>query len=109
LTAARGELWWTELPGLGLRPALVVSADRLNRVLAYVNAARVTSVARERSLPTYVRVDAHEGDLPEQSFILCHDLHTISQAALRDRIGSLGPYRMTEVEDALRTALDLAE
>ena len=107
MTVARGEVWWAALPQLGRRPALIVSAQSLNRALAHVTAARITATDRERSLPTYVSLDPPEAELPQRSFVLCHELHTIPKAALRERAGKLGPLRMAQVEDALRTALDL--
>jgi mRNA-degrading endonuclease toxin of MazEF toxin-antitoxin module len=107
MTVARGEVWWADLPHLGRRPALVVSAQTLNRVLTHVTAARITGADRERSLPSYVPLEPPEGELPERSFVLCHELHPIPKAALRERVGQLGPTRMSEVETALRMALDL--
>ena len=70
--------------------------------------ARVTSVDRDRSLPSYVALEPDEVDgLPERSFVICHNLHTLPKAALRAPAGRLRPGRMLQVEDALRYVLDL--
>jgi mRNA interferase MazF len=107
MTVARGEVWWADLLELGRRPALVVSAQSLNRALDHVTAARITAADRGRSLPSYVALEPPEAELPERSFVLCHELHTIPKTALRERVGKLGPTRMSEVEGGLRMALDL--
>jgi mRNA interferase MazF len=106
VTANRGEVWWAAIPGLGSRPVLVVSAQALNRVLTEVTVARITSVDRERAIPSFVTLEAGEV-LPERSFVICHNLFSLPTSELRDHTGTLTADRMLEVEDALRQALDL--
>jgi len=86
-----------------------VSPDFINRALSNLIAARITSVARPRSLPTIVQVEA--GDvtgLTGESFVVCHDLFTLPQAVFRRYLGHLPPRHMLRVEDALKVALGLA-
>jgi mRNA-degrading endonuclease toxin of MazEF toxin-antitoxin module len=109
VTAQRGEVWWVDLPPHGRRPAVIVSSNVVSRALGEVVAARVTAVERERSLGTHVRVESDETGLPERSFVLCHDLRTLGGDALEQQTGRLGPWRMAEVEQALRVALDLED
>jgi mRNA-degrading endonuclease toxin of MazEF toxin-antitoxin module len=106
VTANRGEVWWAAIPGLGNRPVLVVSAQALNRALTEITVARITSVERERAIPSFVALEAGEV-LPERSFVICHNLFTLPTSELRDHAGTLTADRMLEVEDALRQALDL--
>ncbi len=108
MSALRGEVWWVDYPGLGTKPALVVSADMLSRSLEEVTVARVTRLERERALPTYVPLEPGEvRGLPERSFVICHNLLTVSVETLLQRAGALTAFRMVEVEDAIRAALDL--
>jgi mRNA interferase MazF len=109
VTARRGEVWWADLPRLGRKPALIVSSNNVSRALGEFVAARVTAVERERTLRTHVPVESQETGLAERSFVLCHELHTLGRDGLGEQTGRLGPWRMAEVERALRVALDLED
>lgn len=105
---SRGEVWWAHIPGLGERPALVVSADLLNRSLGEVTVLRVTAVDRERGLPTYVEIPQGElAELPARSYVLCHNAYTLPKSSLQRPLGPLAASRMVAVEEAMRFALDL--
>lgn len=106
MTVSRGEVWWGAIAGLGSRPVLIVSAQALNRVLTEVILARITSVDRERAIPSFVTLDVGEV-LPERIFVICHNLFTLPTSVLRDHAGTLTADRMLEVDDALRHALGL--
>ncbi|HVS28956.1 MAG TPA: type II toxin-antitoxin system PemK/MazF family toxin [Solirubrobacteraceae bacterium] len=106
MSVSRGAVWWAAIPTLGDRPVVVVSAQALNRALGEVTVARVTAVDRERSIPSFVALEAGEV-LPARSFVICHNLFTLPTSELRKQIGTLTADRMLEVEDALRQALDL--
>jgi mRNA-degrading endonuclease toxin of MazEF toxin-antitoxin module len=70
--------------------------------------ARITSRARDRSIPTAVEVDPdHENRLHAPSYVLCHDLLTVPQIDLSAPFGRLGPADLFAVEAALRYALSL--
>lgn len=81
MTVSRGEVWWAAIPGLANRPVLIVSAQALNRVLTEVTVARITAVERERTIPTFVTLDAGEV-LSELSFVICHNLFTLPTSQL---------------------------
>ena len=108
MTVARGSVWFVDIPGVGDKPALVVSWRPIQAALDAAIVARVTSRVRRRTLPTAVPIDAGEGGLQEAGHVLCHDLFTIPLGRFRRRAGTLSAARMLEVEDALRRALDLA-
>lgn len=97
----------TTLPGLGRRPAVVVSSRAVNVRLRQPVVARITATERTRALPTFVRVGALEAGLEQDGYILCHDLSTVPAAALGVRLGLLPHRRMAEVDEALRRSLDL--
>jgi mRNA-degrading endonuclease toxin of MazEF toxin-antitoxin module len=107
----RGDVWRATIPGVvGRKYILVVSAEALNRALSYIIGARITSVERERSLPTWVAIPPGEViALPALSFVICHDLFLLDKdpAVLAEQVGRLPAARLLEVEAALRNALDL--
>lgn len=54
-----GEVWWFDLPRVGSKPGVVCSRRAVNLRLMPV-VARITTVARERSLRTIVAIPAGE-------------------------------------------------
>jgi mRNA interferase MazF len=107
LTIHRGGVYFAALPTIGDKPVLVVSWDAVNRGLRQPIVARVTSAARRRTLPTHVELEAGEGGLTEPSVVLCHELVTLREDAIRRQAGTLPLGRLIEVDYALRRALDL--
>lgn len=104
----RGAVWWARIPEVGDKPVVVVSGRAVNEGLSNVIVARITAVGRDRSLPTFVGLEASEiGGLPERSFVICHDLFTLPKDNLLEHAGTLGAHRLLDIEDALRRALDL--
>lgn len=103
----RGGVYFAHLPGVGDKPVLVVSWNALNMGLRSPVVCRITRTERERSFPTYVPLAAGEAGLPDDSYVLCHDLTTIRAGDLRSEIGLLPVAAMQRVELALRRALDL--
>lgn len=104
----RGDVWWARLPDVGRKPVLVVSARVVTLALRPI-VARITSVERDRPIPTAVALaDDEIAGLPGRSWIVCHDLFTLSDGGLLvERVGALSPARLVDVEDALRAALAL--
>lgn len=101
----RGAVWIVDLPDVGSKPAVIVSARLVTLKLNPI-VARITSVARERTIETVVTLDHGEVDgLPDPSFVLGHDIYTLSEGALVKHLGWLQSDRMMEVEDAMMTAL----
>ena len=103
----RGELYWAEMPEIGRKLFLIVSWNAVNRGLRQPIVARVTATERERALPTHVELKPGEGGVPERSWILCHELVTLRESNLVERLGELPLGRVLEVDTALRRALDL--
>ena len=97
-----GEVWWFELPRVGRKPAVVCSRRAVNlRVMPIV--ARITTAARDRALPTALRLDAGEVEgLDEVSFVLAHDLFTAGPVAPAVApAGRLGVQRVVELRRVL--------
>lgn len=104
----RGEVWMARLPEVGIKPVVLVS-DRTVTLAMQPVAARITSVQRQRSVPTVVALEPNEVEgLPEHSYVLCHDLMTLADGGLVEQIGSVPRRRMVEVEDRLAFVLGLS-
>lgn len=58
-------------------------------------------------LTTQVAVGPREG-LKHESWIMCDNLTSLRRAELTDYVGALAPGRIPELNQALRSALDLA-
>jgi mRNA-degrading endonuclease toxin of MazEF toxin-antitoxin module len=103
----RGAVWTAELPDVGRKPAVIVSSRVVTLKLSPI-VARITSVVRERALPTVVSLGPGEVEaLPDASFVLVHDLFTLTGARLVAHLGWLRSERMLEVDEAMLIALGL--
>jgi mRNA interferase MazF len=108
MSLSRGAVWFASLPEIGLKPVAVVSPNFINRALANVIVARITSVQRPRTLPTFVVLDPDEvPGLPDESIVICHDLFTIPKTLLDRHLGDLSTHRLLQVDTALGVALGL--
>jgi mRNA-degrading endonuclease toxin of MazEF toxin-antitoxin module len=103
----RGSVWFVGLPGIGDKPAVIVSWQPIQQALGAAIVARITSVEKRRALPTAVALDAGEAGLDRGGYVLCHDLFTLERDVFRRFTGRLSAPRLLQVEDALRQALDL--
>lgn len=100
---ARGEVWWTELPGAGARPALVLTRERAIPFLGSVVVVPATRTVRD--IPTEVRLTSDDG-MPEECALSFDNVSTVPKDALRSRICVLGPERMADVCQAWRDVAD---
>jgi mRNA interferase MazF len=90
----------------GQRPALVVSADAMNRSPAgLVTVAPITGT--DRGIPTHINVPASEGGLTKPSVIMVDQIRTISRRRVARRLGAVSSSTMGQVEACLRLILDL--
>jgi len=97
----RGAVWTAQLPGIGLKPAVVLSDQTVTFALRPI-VARITSVERARNVPTAVVLEPGEVDgLAERSYVLCHDLVTVSIEELVAHMGPVPSERLSEIEDRL--------
>ena len=104
----RGDAWLARLPGVGPKPALIVSRRVVSLSLRPV-VARLASVDRERSIPTAVALQAGDLEpLAQFSWVICHDLFTLpDRSALISYLGTVPPQRLVELDAALRYTLAL--
>jgi len=104
LLPARGEIWWSDLAGIGRRPAVVLSRDpaipRLRRALV---APCTTTI---RGLASEVELDPKVDPIPLVSAINLDSVESVNVEILTERIGRLSDVRMREVCEALAVAVD---
>jgi mRNA interferase MazF len=100
----RGEVHDVEWPGLGRRPAIIVTRPTAIPYLANVTVVVVTT--RVRGLPTEVELGAAHGVI-EGSVANCDNVLTVPKSALVARRGMLGPAELRALDEALRLALAL--
>lgn len=100
----RGDVYEVEAPGLGRRPAVILTRQVAIPLLSNVTVAAVTT--RIRAIPTEVLLGAVHG-LEQDSVVNCDNIFTVPKDALVRRRGSLGPAELRRLDDALRIALEL--
>lgn len=105
----RGAIWTARLPGVGAKPVVIVS-DRAVTLALRPIVARITSVERQRAVPTAVAIEPGEVDgLRERSYVLCHDLTTLNDGDLVERLGAVPTRRLLDIENRLAFVLRIGE
>lgn len=101
----RGEVWWANLPGpAGRRPVVLLTRDEAYGIRTLVTIAPITT--RIRGIPAEVQLGRQDG-LLQPSAVNLDTIQTIAKQRLLERISSLGPQRMQEIDAAIHFALRL--
>jgi len=90
----------------GARPVVIVSRDALNRHSSVVVAIPLTTTLK-RPYPSHVTISKGTGNLAQNSTALCEQVRAISKERLVKAVGHLPPEVMTQIDLALKIALDL--
>ena len=112
MSTRRGEVWLVDFGDpvgreqSGRRPAVVVSADALNKSRAGVVVV-VPITTAYRGLPSHVEIDRGASGLDEVSYAKCEDVKSVSEQRLVGRLGTAGEEAMFQAARALRFLLDL--
>ena len=103
---ARHEIYWADLgPPAGRRPVCVITRDAAAAVLTAVICVPITRTIR--GIRSEVEIGPDEG-LPELCVINCDTIVTVPVDALdRDPVGHLDESKRSELDRALRYALDI--
>ncbi len=109
MTVKRGDLYRVYKPGgddpRRYRTFVVVSRQALVDS-RYSSVICAPIFSRGQSLSTQVPVNANEG-LKHSSWIMCDNLTSMNKADLTSYVGSLSPGKLSELNRALKMALDL--
>ena len=100
----RGDIFDADIPGLGIRPVVVITRQVAIPVLSAVAVAIVTSTAR--GIPSEIPLNSEHG-LTHSCVANCDNLFTLTKARLHNRRGSLLVEDLDRLDRALRFALQL--
>jgi len=110
----RGDVYWVRLDPIegseqaGVRPAVIVSRDVINRYSPVVVICPLTNAAHvPRLYPSDVLVRAPEGGLKVDSVVLTLQVRAVAGTRLGDRLGALEPATTRAVDQALKITLSL--
>jgi len=104
-TMQKGDIWWANLPEpIGRRPVALLSRNEAYEVRNSVTVAEVTSTIR--NIPVEVRIGKRE-NMPKECVINLDTIITIRKELLDQKIVHLDSGKISEVDDAIKFALDL--
>jgi mRNA interferase MazF len=98
----RGEVWLA-VAGRKRRPVLVLTRPEVIDVRALVTVAEITTSIR--GIGAEVLLDHRSVGLERTSAVNCDGLHTVTQASLTHRVGTLDDSTMQRVCSAVNYAL----
>ena len=101
----RAEVWWAELPPpAGDRPVVILTRDA---VLHSIGSIVVTLVTRTfRGLPSEVELGRQQG-LPFRCVANLDNILTVPRNRLKRLMGACDAEKVTELNEAIKTALDV--
>lgn len=110
----RGEVWWADLPEPTAsepgfrRPVLILQSNDFNRSrINTVIAAAITSKLSLANAPGNVVLSKRSVNLGKESVVNISQIVTLDKSFLSERIGSLQPAKLREVEEGVRLVLAL--
>ncbi len=109
----RGEVWLVDLnpsrgsEQSGIRPAIVVQRETLERFTVTTLIVPVTTNLRRLKVPGCILIPTGEGGLTQDSAALCYQLAVVDRSRLIRRLGQLPVSRLNEIDRALKYTLDL--
>ena len=104
----RGEVWWVDFDTADssemrpMRPAIVITADALNRARRTVVVVPLATGAQPRPPIVVATPSAGEGKVA-----ICDQARAVDKARLTRTAGQLSPPDLKAVEDGLRRVLEL--
>ncbi|MBE7073931.1 MAG: type II toxin-antitoxin system PemK/MazF family toxin [Clostridiales bacterium] len=110
-TIKRGEIYYADLSPVvgseqgGIRPVLIVQNDVGNKYAPTVIVSAITSQLGKAKLPTHIELSAEEYNLPKNSVALLEQIRTLDKRRLQDKITTLSPMKMREINKALLISL----
>lgn len=111
MSARRGDVWLVDFGApigreqAGRRPAVVVSADRLNDSPAGVVIV-IPCTTTPRGLPSHVELDPETSGLDTVSYAKCEDIKSVSDERLVARLGAANDEALFAIARTLGFLLD---
>ncbi|WP_196594428.1 type II toxin-antitoxin system PemK/MazF family toxin [Pectinatus sottacetonis] len=109
----RGDIFYANLSPVvgseqgGSRPVLVLQNDIGNKYSPTTIVAAITAQISKAKLPTHVEIRADQCNLERDSVILLEQVRTIDKKRLRNKITTLDPAIMKNVDDAIKISVGL--
>jgi len=105
---SEGEVWLVNFQEGGERPAVVVSRNQLNRG-RYILVVPCTSarLPDRTAFPNYVHLPRGVAGLTRDCLAQAHLIQPVDASILMQRLGILGPERLSEVLRAIAWVIDL--
>lgn len=101
----KGEIWWANLPKpIGKRPVLLLSRDEAYKLRNSITIAEITT--NIRNIPVEV-VLAKDDGLPKHCVANLDTIITIRKELLIEYVCTLKQEKISEVDSAIKFALDL--
>lgn len=100
----------TQLKQFKIRPAVIISADRLNQVLDDVMVVPCTSNTKRPLTATQYLIAGAEvlgGGIRVESVIRCESIFTLNQSMILRKLGSLSAEAISQIDSCLKAALQL--
>ncbi len=113
LIVKRGEVYFADLSPVvgseqgGQRPVLVIQNDVGNRYSPTVIVAAITAKISKAKLPTHVEIHKEDVGLIKDSVVLLEQVRTIDKKRLIQKLGTLSPELMEQVDIALSISMGL--
>lgn len=107
----RGEIYYADLsPAVGseqggVRPVLIIQNDIGNKYSPTVIVSAITSQLGKAKLPTHIELPADKYNLPKNSVALLEQIRTLDKRRLQEKVTTLSPEKMREVNKALLISL----
>lgn len=103
----RGDIFYADLSPArgseqgGIRPVCIIQNDVGNKYSPTVIAAAITS-ERKPPIPTHLEIE-----LERPSTILCEQVRTIDKSRLMEKVGTLPPHKIEELNRKLMISLGI--
>lgn len=107
----RGEIYYADLSPVvgseqgGVRPVLIIQNDIGNKYSPTVIVSAITSQLGKAKLPTHIELPAERYNLPKNSVALLEQIRTLDKRRLQEKVTTLSPEKMREVNKALLISL----
>lgn len=107
----RGEIYYADLSPVvgseqgGIRPVLIIQNDVGNKYSPTVIVSAITSQLGKAKLPTHIELPAEKYNLPKNSVALLEQIRTLDKRRLQEKVTTLSPDKMREVNKALLISL----